>query len=160
VTVFLELDRTKIAHSGTPLLHSPAAAALWGLLVCSVVLAFAPGHLAGTVLAILCGFGSSLALDALFGRELFLWPRTGSPADWLLPYRPESLVQLRGQLFLAPSPDGAVPRPWSGWRLLARRPVAAKEKHRGTLTARIATRKGPLLSAASLAALLAAVILA
>ena len=155
-----ELDRTDLASSGTPLLHSAASAALWGLLGCCLVLALAPGQLAGTVLAILCGFGSGLALDALFGRELLLWPRTGSPADWLVPYRPESLVQLGDQLFLAPSADGAVPRPWSGWRRLALRPVAAQEKQRGALTARLATHKDPLLSAASLLALLAAVILA
>ncbi len=159
MSVLTELDRTDLAPSGTPLLHSPAAAALWGLPGCFLVLAFAPGSLAGAALAMLCGFGSSLALDALSVREVYLWPRTSSPADWLLPYRPESLVQLDGQLFVEPSADGAVPRPWSGWRRLGLRPVAACERKRGRLSARLATHKGPLLSAASLLALLAAVVL-
>ena len=116
--------------------------------------------LAGGALALAIGFGSHLAIDAFTGDGIFLWPRTLAPSDWLMPYRPESLVQLDEELFVVPSADGQIPKPWSGWRSLALRPGGSGRGSRNRAIERLGPHADQLLSAAGLAALLAAVILA
>ena len=159
VSALVDLDGTNLPPGRTPLLHSPLAAGLWGLSGCAFVFALFPGHLTGTALALTVGFGAHLATDAFTAGGIFLWPRTRAPSDWLWPYRPESLVQLDDRLFLVPSGDGAVPRPWSGWRSLALRPGWSYRGNRSRAIERSRPHAGLFLSAASLAALLLAVIL-
>ena len=160
VSVLLDLDRTKLPPGQTPLAHSPAAAVFWGLFGSAFVLAFAPGHLGGAILALSFGFGSHLALDAFFGCGIFLWPRTRRLSVWLMPYSPESLVQLDRRLFVVPSAAGVVPRPWSGWHSLTLRSGGNGQKDRNRPEEWIRQHMGLVLSAASLAALLAAVVMA
>jgi len=136
------------------------AAAIWCLLGCASVQAIAPKYLAGAALAFVLGFGSHLAIDAFTERGIFLWPRALSPTEWLMPYRPEDLVELDGQLFVVPSVDGAVARPWGGWRFLTFHPEGSGRGALYRAVGHLSPCTGLLLSAASLAALLAAVIIA
>lgn len=158
--MLVDLDGTKPVPGRTPLFHSPVAAAFWSLLGCAFVFAFGPVYLAGTVLAFVVGFGSHLAIDSFCEGGIFLWPRTLTPSEWLMPYRPESLVELEGRPFAVPSESGAVPQPWSGWRSLVLGPGGSDQRNRYRSIERLRPHAGPLLSAASLAALLAAVSLA
>jgi len=160
VSALVDLDGSDLRPGRTPWLHSLATAVLWSLFGCGFVLALAPGQLAGAALAIPLGFGSHLGIDAFTVDGIFLWPRTRMPSDWLMPYRPESLVELDKQVFVAPSADGAVPRPWSGWRGLAIRTGGNDRACQSRAVERLSPHAGLFLTAASLAALLAAVILA
>jgi hypothetical protein len=157
--VLAGIDRTERPPGRTPLLHSPVAAIFWGIIGLAMTFALAPGCLAGAALALVCGLGSGLALDALGDGELFLWPSTGAPPEWLGPYSPVRLVTLDGQLFVVPSADGIVPRPWSEWRVLALRRQAAGPGGRSRAIGRLRPHLDLLLSAGSLAALLLAVVL-
>ncbi len=159
VAVLAGLDRTKAPPWRTPLLHSPTAASLWGLTAWVAVSALSPGNLAGTGLAMLCGFGATLALDAVSDGELYLWPRTSSPAEWLFAYRPESLVELEGEPFVVPCGCGAIPQPWAGWRLAVLRSGMTGEKSRRSIFGWMVRRLDMLISAAGLVVLLLAVIL-
>lgn len=158
--MLVDIDRTRLPPGRTPLAHSPPAAALWGLFGCGTILSLAPGLLAGTLLALSLGFGTHLALDAFAEGGIFLWPRSRRPSDWLMPYGPESLVQLEDQLFVVPSEDGAIARPWSGWRTLELLPRGRPGEKRCRAFERASPHAGLALSVASLAALLLAVVLA
>ena len=159
VAALSALDRAGRSSGRTPMLHSVSAAAAWTLLGGALALGFLPEALPGAVLALSCGFGTGLLLDALSDRELYLWPLARSSADWLRPYRPEDLVQLEEELFVLPACDGSVPRPWGGWRNLAFRPRPAVRKRHGRAVETALRHGDLLLSMGSLAALLLAVIL-
>jgi hypothetical protein len=159
VAALASMDRAESSPDRTPLLHSVAAAAFWTFLGGALALGFRPEALPGTALAFACGFGTCLLLDALSDRELYLWPPGRSPAGWLMPHRPQDLVQLDEELFVLPACDGSVPRPWGGWRIAAFRGRAAVRK-RQSRAVETALRHGDLLlSMGSLSALLLAVVL-
>jgi hypothetical protein len=157
--VLAGLDRTERPPGRTPLLHSPPAALFWCATGLALAFALAPDQLAGAALALASGLGSGLALDALGDGEMFLWPAGGTPSEWLAPYRPGALVELEGRLFVAPSPDGVVPRPWNNWRVLEFRRERTGRGLTSPAIGRLRRHTDLLLSAASLAALLLAVVL-
>ena len=132
---------------------------MWALAACAAVSALSPGELAGTALAMLCGFGTTLVLDCLSDGELYLWPRTGSPAVWFYAYPAESLVMLEGETFVIPCGCGAVPRPWAAWRVHVFRSAPAGKNEGRRIIDLITRRRDLFLSAGGLLALLAAVIL-
>jgi hypothetical protein len=153
------IDRTGRPRDRTPLLHSPPAAAGWTVAGWALALALAPEHAPGAALAVACGLGASLVLDAFEDGELYLWPATRSPAEWLLPRKPGSTVMLGEEMFSVPTADGAVPRDWAGWRVLGFRQAGVPRRGRNPAVDMMARHTDMLLSAGSLLALLLAVVL-
>ncbi|MEM2977091.1 MAG: hypothetical protein QXW06_05500 [Thermoplasmata archaeon] len=117
--MLIELDRTPLPPTRTPLGHSIPAAATWSLVICTVASAISPGSIREAAIASLSAFSSHLAADAFTAEGIFLWPRALSPESWLAPYPPESVLEHGGRRFLMPTAAGALPTPWCGWRALS-----------------------------------------
>lgn len=116
--MLIELDRTPLPPTRTPLGHSIPAAATWSLVICAVASAISPGSIREAAIASLSAFSSHLAADAFTAEGIFLWPRGLAPASWLAPYPPGSVLVHGGRRFLMPAGPGELP-PWCGWRTLS-----------------------------------------